>query len=962
MIRMSHQRFSPLLLAVVLTHALAGQAAEPSPEQLQFFESKIRPVLVEHCYKCHSAGAKNVQANLWLDTRAATRKGGDSGPAVVPGKAGESVLLSALRYEDYEMPPTGKLPASVIADFERWIKMGAPDPRAGKQVAKRQIDFDKARQFWSLQPIKKPELPTVADRDWAWTGIDRFILARLEAAKIDPTNVADLPTLVRRVYFDLIGMPPSPEQIDEFLRQAADDRPAAIRALVDRLLESKHFGERWGRHWLDVARFAESSGGGRTVIFANAWRYRDYVIASFNDDKPFDHFVREQIAGDLLPYDTDAQRASQLTGVGFLVLGPTNYELQDKELLRMEVVDEQIDTLGRTFLGMTIGCARCHDHKFDPIPATDYYALAGILRSTKTLTPGNVSGFVQQGLPISGDRARVVAAHDAAVKKVTDQIKNAKDELAKVSGKLPAGGANSVANLEGIVVDDLRAQVKGQWTKSTHNQQYVGEGYLHDENKSKGEKSVSFTIQLPASGRYEVRLAYTHSGNRATNTPVTLQHAGGEEVVHLNQRQRPPIDGRLISLGEFQFDHNATATVTVSNDDTNGYVIADAVQFLPADEVTKAAIKGGKPAVPGNLAQLQARAAEQQAQVKKLESELNVLKKQAPPAAPQVMSVKDEEETGDYFVCVRGNVHKLGARVPRGSLTVVDTLKFPVIGDGKSGRLELAHWVASEKNPLTARVIVNRVWHHLFGVGLVRTPDNFGTTGELPSHPRLLDWLAARFVEEGWSIKTLIREIMASHVYQLDSEAAPGDSSTDPENRLLARQNRRRLNAEAIRDSILLLSGNLETETGGPVMKAGTRSSFGYKFTTNRRSVYVPVFRNTLLDALEVFDVADPNLVMGRRNVSAVPTQALFMMNSPFVHDQSRSAAARALKNKDLALKDRIQRAYRETLGRLPNPDELAIAVQYIDDTMSLDQSTELDAWSGLYHGLFASLDFRYLK
>ena len=393
-----HPRKSASLLAVCLVLLIAAEVAA-SDRRTEFFESKIRPVLVEHCYSCHSTKAKNIRGGLLLDSKVATLDGGDSGAAVVPGEPDDSLLLSALKHESFEMPPDRKLPDSVIADFEQWISDGAVDPReGGKTVDRSAIDLEEGRKFWSFQPVAHHDARRISGDDWSKTEIDRFVYARLHDEAVDIADDATPEQIYRRLSFGLIGRAPKPEGILDFTERWKQNPDAAISSAVDEFLASPLFGQRWGRHWLDVTRFAESSGGGRSLMFPHAWRFRDYVIQSFNSDKPFDQLIREHIAGDLLTAETDEVRNEQLTGVGYLALGPTNFELQDKALLRMEIVDEQVDTIGRTFLGMTIGCARCHDHKFDPIPTADYYALSGIFRSTKSLLPGNVGSPVTNAL------------------------------------------------------------------------------------------------------------------------------------------------------------------------------------------------------------------------------------------------------------------------------------------------------------------------------------------------------------------------------------------------------------------------------------------------------------------------------------------------------------------------------------------------------------------------------------
>ena len=910
-----------------------------------FFETKIRPVLVRECYGCHSSKAKGIKGGLRLDTRRGLRRGGDSGPAVVPKKVGDSLLISALKHETFEMPPKGKLPGRVIADFVKWIEMGAPDPRgdmppSGAQTSRPKTDAN----FWAFQPPRDSQPPRVKDKSWPSSNVDRFILAKLETAGLTPASDAPRSALLRRAYFTLIGLPPTPEEIIAFEQDSSDQ---AFAKVIDRLLDSPHFGERWGRHWLDVARYAESSGGGRTQLFKRAWRYRDYVIRSFNADKPFNQFAAEQIAGDLMPSTSAADRAEKITALGFLVLGPTNYELQDKELLRMEVVDEQIDTMGRAFLGLTIGCARCHDHKFDPIPTRDYYALAGIFRSTKTLTPGNVSGWVERELPVEEDRRQALVAYKNKLAPLEKRLAQVQAELKKASGGQPKRLVSSA--LPGIVMDDRQAKHVGNWMKSTSVATYIDEGYIHDRSANDGRMAISFAPKLPHAGRFEVRIAYTAGTNRAARTPITVVHADGTKTIRVDQRKRPKTDGVFHSLGKFRFTKGTAGSVTVGTADARGVVIADAVQFLPLDGPVAQPTKKQQPQNKRELARLRQL-------VQRLNKQINGLKKEAPPAPEKAMSVRDEQETGDFHVCIRGNVHNLGERVARGALSVI-TPKPLDVADKQSGRLQLAEWLTQPDNPLFARVMVNRVWTHLFGVGLVRTPDNFGQMGERPSHPALLDHLAVEFAQDGWSIKRLIRRIMLSHVYRIDSVPDDRAGRADPENRLLARAHRRRLDAESIRDAMLAISGELDQTRFGSSIPAKVTTELGFSFATKRRSVYVPVFRNTLLDLFEVFDFADPNLVVGLRNTSAVPTQALFMMNSPFVAEQSEKTADRlvqqaAKQNTTL----QVDAVYRTVLGRAPSAREEAITRKHVAAPVTSAK------WADVVQALFGSVDFRYLR
>jgi len=924
-------------------------ADEPTSEQLAFFEAKIRPILVEHCYKCHASDAKNVRGGLLLDTRAGIRRGGESGPAVVPNEVDESLLLSALRHESFEMPPDRKLADSIIADFEKWITMGTPDPREGEvRASPVGVDIEAGKKFWCFHPITRPDVPTVKNELWAATDVDRFILNRLESKGLAPVADADRRTLLRRVYFDLIGLPPTPEQIKAFLQ---NDSPNAFEQVVDELLRSPHFGERWGRHWLDVVRFAESSGGGRTLLFPEAWHYRDYVIEAFNNDVPYDQFVKQQLAGDLMPASDLQEKRRQITATAFLLLGPTNYEMQDKQTLEMDIVDEQLDTLGKAFLGMTLGCARCHDHKFDPIPTHDYYALAGILKSTKSVIHSNVSAWNEVALPMSPEDETLIAQSEASIATSQEELKSLRSMLSKAGGQ-PAGGAKSIdpTSLPGIVVDDTQAEKQGNWTVSQSVAGYVGENYVHAMEPA---ASVTFSPRLPKSGKYELRIAYTPGSNRSPKVPVRIYHAAGESVVYIDQTKPGSMGGSIESVGSFDFDPKQKPHVIISPAGAaSGVVIADAAIFIVEDEASS------KPVVNNEKKKVQPQVAKKEqlaAEIKSLEKKVADLQATG-PRRDLVMAVTDLEQVGNIPVSIRGLVRNPGEIVPRGFLQVAACDENPLIGDDHSGRLQLAEWIADPQNPLPARVMVNRVWYWLYGRGLVRTVDNFGATGDTPSHPELLDFLATKFVEDGWSVKKLIRRLMLSRTYRLSSDPDSQAVAVDPDNRLLWRMNRRRLDAESIRDSLLVIGGNLDLTFGGSNIKQGTKSEYGYEFNSTRRSVYLPVFRNELPQIFATFDFADPNTQIGSRTSSTTAPQALLLMNHPQVMKQSAAAAERLLSQEDLKSLQRINHAYEQVLGRLPSEREADLAARFVGD------SAEPARWGLLYQTLFQSLDFRYLQ
>ncbi len=811
----------------LLCSPLAGRAAEPTKAELDFFEKKIRPVLVKHCYECHSADSKEVKGGLVLDTREGLRKGGESGGhGVVPGEPGESVLMEALRYESFEMPPKQQLPENVIADFDKWIKMGAPDPREGKSLVQKKIDFEAAKKYWAYQPLAKPQPPKTKTANWARSDIDRFLLAKLEGADLKPVADAEPGSLIRRLYFDLIGLPPTPNQVDEY---TANPTAAHLAQIVDRLLDSPQFGERWGRHWLDVVRYGESTGMERNYTYPQAWRYRDYVIQSINQDKPFDRFLTEQIAGDLLPAKTPDEREQNLVATGFLAIGPKSLNERNREQFAMDVVDDQIDVASRAFLGLTVACARCHDHKFDAIPQNEYYAFAGIFRSTETyFGTGGGAGNRQGG--------ELLAIADGEIKTVK-----------------PAGGKGN----------------NKQNVKQLANQ------------KRKLDKQLA-----------------------------NLE----------NREKTPAVEKRITQLEEQQ-----------------------------------------------------AKLKRQLAKARKGEDE----EAEEKPAKDQtlIMGVLDAGNPSDTEVRLRGEPDDRGDRVPRGFLTVASRFDVPKIAESHSGRLELAKWIADPQNPLTARVAVNRFWQHLFGRGIVGTVNNFGNNGEKPSHPELLDYLASDFIQNGWSLKHFVRSVVLSRAYQLGCQSQEAGLAADPDNHLLWRQNQRRLEAEALRDAMLFASGELDLTPakGSIVSKVGDgdvgRNLRVSEFETDntKRSVYLPIVRSAVPEALAVFDFPEPSIIAGQRDVTTVPTQALYMLNSPFVLDRSKKLAQRLLKDDSLATdQSRIARAFRDTLCREPLPEELASAEKFISEAVPLvgtrDMEPRLKAWMGFCHVLLASSEFRYLQ
>ncbi|HVW02950.1 MAG TPA: DUF1553 domain-containing protein [Planctomycetaceae bacterium] len=809
-----------------------------SKEGIDFFEKKIRPVLVHNCYKCHAGDPQKAKGHFVLDTRDGLRKGGESGEVISPGHADKSLLIEAIKYEGLEMPPDEQLPEDVIADFETWIEMGAPDPRMGKAAnPKNKVDLAEAKRYWAFQPPKAPAPPAVRQADWPRSDIDRFILARLEHEQLHPVADADRATLIRRVTFDLIGLPPTPEQIDAFVN---DKSPGALAKVVDRLLESPQFGERWGRHWLDVVRYGESTGKERNVPYRYAWRYRDYVIDAYNADKPFDRFIVEQLAGDLLPAKNVDQYNQSVIATGFLAVGPKGVNTKNAEQFKVDVIDDQIDVTGRAFLGMTIACARCHDHKFDPIPQTDYYAIAGIFHSTDTfagVAAGQKSASERRLLTLKGEDRFLKEA-----KRETSEQAQLQQEISQVEKRL----------------DELR--------------------------------------------RLQKQAAKRPPMGKASKKAKRVQTASAKG---------PRIDRKKL------------------RDD-----------------------------------------------IKKLEDRLDELEKNPTPLGNYAIGVRDSGSPANFNLLERGELKDKGPEVPRGVLTVLRTAQSANLSKTKhSGRLELANWIASKTNPLTARVMVNRVWEHLFGQGLVDTVDNFGALGNEPSHPELLDQLAVEFMDQHhWSVKKLIRSIVLSRTYQLSSVHDEANYEKDPGDRFLWRMARRRLDAEAIRDAMLLASGKLDLERplGSPVMDLGNRQLGGggkgmqeVRRSSNVRSVYLPILRGRVPEMLGVFDLADPNLIVGKRDVTTVPTQALFLMNNPFVLAQSEAMAKRILAESNLDQHARINLAYRLALGRTASEHERTTLARFLESyrksiaSANPNGNAQLAAWTSICQLLFQSGEFR---
>ncbi len=944
---------------------LALVASPPKADEA-FFESRIRPVLIKHCYSCHSAEGGEAKGGLTLDSRDAVRRGGDSGPALVPHKPEQSLLLQALHYDTLEMPPDGRLPEHVVKDFEHWIAGGAVDPRQSSGLSGGLMSPDiqpSTADHWAFHRVADPPIPNVNHRGWVVDTIDAFVLASLEAADLTPALPADRRTLVRRLYFDLIGLPPSPGEVATFLQ---DTSSQALPNLVDQLLQSPQFGIHWGRRWLDLARYADSNGGDFNATFHDAWKYRDYVIRSLNADKPYDLFLTEQIAGDLLPAANDQQRTDQLIATGFLMLGTKMLSERDKTKLTLDVVDEQVSTIGQALLGLTLGCARCHDHKFDPISINDYYSLAGIFMSTETLRGESqryVSTWPKRELPTSSEHRAQVEAHAKKVSALQASLKSAKQAVDHHEKLLrDHQGSQRV-----VMADNSAARLTGNWTSSTNQPKFVGNDYLHDGNSEKGEKFAEFTLIPPVNGTYDVLVSYTPGNNRAPRVPISIRHAMGEIEVLLDQRPTPTIDGLFKSLGRFSFLTDMPAVITIATRDTEGYVLVDAVRLVGVDEdkVGRADSKSTASRPDSSKHEEELLAAQQHLET--LEKAFKDLKAEMPPPLPTAMAVADAEECQDCAICIRGEHMNRGQTVPRGFIQAVSLEHVPHIATSQSGRLQLAAWLADPDHPLSSRVYVNRIWHHLLGRGIVASVDNFGIRGDRPTHPDLLDHLATSFIADGWSTKALIRRIVLSSTYQMSSQFDERSWEQDPDNTLLWRAHRRRLPAEAIRDAMLSISGQIDLSPGeAPVSGLGTlvteNTSEANKFFhsdlgSNKRSIYLPIIRAEVPEVLAVFDFADPDVVMGQRPETNVPAQSLFLLNNPFIARHAGHAAARIRASSYPDNSARVEAVFQLVLARSPTNQEHRDASAFLNAHALAE-----DAIEPLIRALLASTSFRMLE
>ena len=790
-------RFVFLFLGIYL---LQGVTWAQTPED--HFEKKVRPLLLERCVKCH--GPETSRSDLRLDSYEGAIKGGKRGATLIPNAPVESLLLKVVRRQgDLKMPPDAPLSTREISDLELWIKQGAIYPKSNK-IAKG------TAEHWSFQPLKQPSVPKVNNSAWVRNPIDAFILSKLETAGIVPSKQADKPTLIRRVCFDLTGLPPT---LSESALYLADESANAYENMVNRYLASPAYGERWGRHWLDVARYSDSNGLDENVAHGNAWRYRDYVVQSFNNNMPYNQFIREQIAGDLLPFKSDFEKHSHLIATGYLTLGPKVLAEVDKKKMEMDIIDEQIDTMGKTFLGLTLGCARCHDHKFDPILTADYYSLAGVFKSTKTM-----ESFVT----IAKWNENPLASE-----KETAQLKEHADKVAESKKK----------------TDD----------------------FLEEQRKE------------------------------------------------------------LVTEKKLAADKKPTPKE---------------IEALLKDEP--------------------------KASLKKLRDATAALEK-ATPELPSAMGVT-EGKVSDVAIHIRGNTDRLGKVMPRAVPVVLSKANAPAFPEKASGRLELANWIASPSNPLTSRVMINRVWRWHFGRGIVPTPDNFGLLGTNPTHPELLDWLASEFIQSNWSVKDLHKTIMFSNTYKQASTLVPSSNEKDSSCSLYWRFVPKRLEGEVLRDSLLAVSGQLDKTMGGSLLQVKNRAFFFdhtskdmTKYDSNRRSLYLPVVRNNLFVVFSLFDGTDAAVPNGDRANTTIAPQALFFLNSKLVLDAAESLAHISIQ-KAPTQEAQIFYLYQNILGRSPTLEEANRAKDFVLQALKLSENNPVKAMAALAQILVSSNEFVTLR
>ncbi len=913
-------RLVPFLFAPALL------AQSTSSQGVEFFESKVRPIFATQCSGCH--GGASPRGGLVLGTPEGIAKGGDSGAILNKTNPDESRLLQVISYHsNIKMPPTGKLKDQQIADITEWVKAGAPMPGGSAVIssapapgAKKKEFTKRQKEWWSFQAIQNPKVPEVQNKAWVKDPIDAFVLSKLESKGLTPAKPADKIALIRRATFDLTGLPPTEKEILDFV----DDRsPGAFAKVVDRLLASPRYGERWGRHWLDVARYADSTGADEDHRYPYAYRYRDYVIQAFNKDLPYDQFVREQIAGDLLPAKDGKVNRDGIIATGFLSVGPRLIAEQDKPKMLYDFIDEQIDVTTRAFMGLTVGCARCHDHKFDPILQKDYYSLAAIFANTKGFKKIGDGGVSQMYFAPLVDKP-VADAYEAHQTKLASK-KREMDIL--VEEQQEVYFARYAPKLADYMAAAFRICHEGESEEKLAEKLQLDPAILR-----------KWLEYLPGNAENRPHMAGWYKADRKN-----LQAVIASFVTEYQKGQR---------LWEEALDK---WKVKVAKANADGKTPPDRPRSKEARSRFFSEVVSGPFALEAKERQ-KIWPADVWAKYKQLEGEYAQLKKSSPPEPEMANAVTENDQYVEQHLFIRGDVHNPGEVVPR---------RFPVILAGEnqasiekgSGRIELADWLVRKDHPLTSRVFVNRVWQWHFGEGLMRTPSNWGLMGERPTHPELLDFLAQRFMEKGWSVKQLHREIMLSSTYQMSSEITKEQSEKDAANRLWSRFPRRRLDVEEIRDGMLALDGTLDYTMGGTLQKGfGTdgenaegRMSIKPE-KEKRRTVYLPLRRSNLPTLLNLFDFGDATTTgEGRANTNVAP-QALFMMNSNFVTECAKTLASQI---------HTIEDAYVHVLNRKPSKDEVSSVNDYIQSVAA--KRSQPAAWESFFRILLSSNEFIYV-
>jgi cytochrome c553 len=986
------------LTAVLLVASAATlHSAEPTGTP-EFFEKKIRPILAEHCLRCHGdLKGKEPKGGLRLDSREAALKGGDNGPAFVPGQSDKSRLLEAVRYQnaDLQMPPKGKLSDMAIADLVAWVKAGAAwsGEAAGPKASAGGFDLAKRKaSHWAWQPIKPTELPAVRDPSWPNRAVDRFILTKLEEKGIRPAAQAERRVWLRRVWFDLVGLPPTPDALAAYL---GDTSPDAERKVVDSLLASPHFGERWGRHWLDLVRYAETHGHEFDAVIPNAYQYRDYVIRALNADVPYDRFVQEHVAGDMLPdprlHPTQGFNESIL-GTGFWFLGEEVHSPVDIRQDEADRFDNRIDVLTKTFCALTVSCARCHDHKFDAISTKDYYALFGLIEGAgyrqvrfDTIEPNRkVATELDELADRAGRDLATILKRDAKAIVLTELRKTTAGKLA-----LPPGSDTVI---------DYAACRPGQWLPDDASfntrPRRVGD-LLVEHGKVRFAEIAAATydpvwdaLNVPPGTESEYGALGKHiRAGRSIRTPEFkvagklhyLVRGSGTAYAAVDEHTliAGPLHGSLVI--EFP-DSSGFRWVTQDLTPYQGQLCH--VEFTvgkDSDFAVAMVVQGPTPppvpAVDEDAHRANELLAHGDGNIKMMTDEYlatrRMIAKNIRPMSRLAPAIW--EGTGvDENVFVRGSPKGPGERVPRRFLEALGG-SGPITSGPGSGRLELARTMTDPaKNPFIARVAVNRIWHHLFGRGIVASVDNFGVLGEAPTHPELLDYLAEHFVRDGWSTKRLIRELVLSSSYRMASFADAAADQADPQNLLLHRMRLRRLEGEVIRDSMLAVSGRLDPTEFGPSVPVhltpflegrGRPGKSGPLDGAGRRSVYQSVYRNFLNPFLLAFDTPIPFSTVGRRQVSNVPAQSLILMNDPFVHEQA-AVWARAVTARPGTTDERVRSMYLAAFGRPPTADESAACADFVQQQAGryATAANDVKPWSDLAHTLFNAKDFIYLE